>query len=211
MRIIQSTCLGILLVIVGGIAYWNLGWPWQYVEQKKALEAAAEEKYDADFKMKRMVFDRMHGGEYYGYLADQDLVEFYVGFENGELVDSYPFQKWETQMQRELNPIVQSFFHDAEVASVHVDSEDHLQDVGPEIPYYTEVVNVSLGASLPDVVVQDVEAELDRIWRVLNAIRGTSARVGSIHISYANKTFQAGKGEFTSREQLDGRLVDYAK
>ncbi|MFS0575014.1 hypothetical protein AB1K83_05240 [Sporosarcina sp. 179-K 3D1 HS] len=214
MKAVRQGCLGIitLIILLVGvvIVYWNFGWPWNYIEEKKALHAAAEEKYGKEFTMKKMVFDVMHGSEYYGYATDEDGVLFYVGFEDGKFDDSYLHERWDYELKKEIEPIIRPFFTDADSVIVSVGSVENKKDTGSSIPDYKESVTVELGANMSEVTVQDVEAELDRVWQAVEAIQEAGARVSAIHIGYENKVLNY-RNELTTREELNGFLVDYAR
>ncbi|MEO4053221.1 hypothetical protein [Solibacillus sp. CAU 1738] len=213
MRMLRIGCVAftviILIIVIGFATYMKFGLPWNYIEQKALLEQAAEEKYGLDFTMDRVVFALGHGGEYYGYLADDNDVRFYVGFEEGRFVDSYPMEKWAAEISDELVPIIRAHFPEAQLVVANVASNQYLKDVGHEIPSYKETVSVEVGATLKDVVVTDVEAELDRIWLMLKAVEATGAKVGIISINFANKTLQHRGMRIVCREELDGLLKDY--
>ncbi|ASA20188.1 hypothetical protein [Paenibacillus donghaensis] len=95
-RIFSAKTLFLLIVLLFfmGIYFVFFGLPWKSVSFKKQFEVYLEDKYQIDFKMKKMSFDFMHLiYSSHAYPVNDPTLIFYVGqdMQTNEFHDLYQY------------------------------------------------------------------------------------------------------------------------
>ena len=85
----------IFLIFLIGIYILFFGLPWKSIAHKKQFEVYLENKYQIEFKLKKIDFDFMHRTYFtYAYPVSDPTLVFYVGqdIENKEIHDLYQYE-----------------------------------------------------------------------------------------------------------------------
>jgi hypothetical protein len=91
----KSLFLILFLIFLIGVYFLFFGFPWKSIAQKKQFEVYLENKYQIEFKLKKMDFDFMHRTYLtYAYPVSDPTLVFYVGqdIENKKIHDLYQYE-----------------------------------------------------------------------------------------------------------------------
>ncbi len=85
----------IFLIFLIGIYFLFFGLPWKSIAHKKQFEVYLEDKYQLDFKLKKMDCDFIHRTYLtYAYPVNDPTLVFFVGqdIESKEILDLYLYE-----------------------------------------------------------------------------------------------------------------------